>query len=217
MHSYLKSTSTHGNVVFNFRGDPIGDLSAYASGYHRAASALVDRIDQVTGYPDYDGYPILFLYRHALELYLKTVVYKGAKLLEVIDEEAPDLDSLFCDHRLARLLPAFKQILEGVEWPWDSDVDGAKTFEDFRELVNSIESIDPRSYSFRYPIDTRQNASLPQHHVINVIQFGRSMDRVLELIDGAVTGLSETWDATAEAIHEIRRVFKEDTDATVST
>ena len=86
MQPFLGSSDGHGNVVFNFQGSPVGDLSAFAHGYHEAAKVLAERLHAAAGYADYEGYPILFLYRHALELYLKAVVYRGAMLLHLVSE-----------------------------------------------------------------------------------------------------------------------------------
>jgi len=68
MHWVFQSSDMHGSVVFNFQHRPVGDLSAFAHGYHDAAKRLVAEMQRASGYRDFDGYPILFLYRHALDL-----------------------------------------------------------------------------------------------------------------------------------------------------
>ncbi len=74
MHRFLvpqvDGKSVHGNVVFNWRGNPIDDLVAYANGYRLAARSLAASFREQGAYADYEGYPILFLCRHAIELFL---------------------------------------------------------------------------------------------------------------------------------------------------
>src|SRR5262245_57418129 len=70
------------------------------------------------GYSDYEGYPILFLYRHALELYIKPIVYRGAQLCRLIDEKL-NTENLFKAHKLTEFLPQIEAIFKAVGWKWD--------------------------------------------------------------------------------------------------
>jgi|SoiMetStandDraft_2_1073263.scaffolds.fasta_scaffold55092_1 hypothetical protein len=200
------------DVVFNFRGRAIDDLSAFAAGYHEAGKTLISKMESAPGYRDYEGYPILFLYRHALELYLKAIVYRGAQLLGLISDEKPNTEKLLTNHKLIRLLPTIEAIFRAVEWKWDFEVSGLKSFDDFADLIREIEKIDPQSYCFRYPVNTTGEAALSKHFVVNVVNFGKKMDSVLDLLSGAVTGLQERWDDTAEVMYLLQEVLKEPKD-----
>jgi hypothetical protein len=210
MQHFFRSSNVHGNVVFNFNRTPIDDLSAFAQGYHNAGKKLADQIAAARGYPDYDGYPILFLYRHALELYLKAIIYRGAMLLKLVSNTTIDAERLMTKHELTVFLPAIRAIFEAQEWNWEFDVSGLETFDDFCDLVKEIERIDPRSYSFRYPTSKKGTAALEHHFVINVLSFARNMDGVLELLSGAVTGLDESWDKAASIQYFIQELFREE-------
>jgi hypothetical protein len=212
MHHFFESNRPHGNVVFNFRGRAINDLSAFAAGYHEAGKTLVSKMESAASYRDYEGYPILFLYRHALELYLKAIVYRGAQLLGLISEEKPHTEKLLTSHKLTRLLPTIEAIFRAVEWEWDFELIGLRSFDDFADLIKEIEKIDPQSYCFRYPVNTTGEAALPQHFVVNVVTFGKKMDSVLELLSGTVTGLQDHWDDTAEVMYLLQEVLKEPKD-----
>jgi hypothetical protein len=207
MHSFFEPLPTLGNVVFNFRGRAINDLRAFVAGYHEAGKALIDQMLSTAGYRDYEGYPILFLYRHGLELYLKAIVYRGAQLAGVISDKQFDTEKLWSRHELTPLLPHVESIFKCLGWEWDFEVSGLKSFDDFATLIKAIEGLDPRSYCFRYPVNTKGEAALPKHFIVNVISFGRKMDPVLELLDAAVTGLEEEWQATAEALYNLREFF----------
>ncbi|MGO9122475.1 MAG: hypothetical protein ACLQPD_33280 [Desulfomonilaceae bacterium] len=206
MHWVFQSEDWYGNVVFNFRHDPISDLAAFAAGYHEAGKRLCRTFVSSGHYRDFDGYPILFLYRHSLELYMKAIVYRGAQLLHLLDITRLDTSKLFKVHRLSALLPGIKIIFDGVGWTWETDVPGMRTFQEFSELVEGIEELDPASYTFRYPTDTQGHAALGHHTRINCLAFARNLDPILELLDGAVTGLTEEFDATAEAKFELQSI-----------
>jgi len=114
MHWVFQSNNSHGNVIFNFRNNPINDFAPFAKGYHRAGKRLAKMLAQSPSFPDFEGYPILFLYRHALELYMKAIVYRGAQLLQLLDIDSPETSRLFEDHRLSILLPGVKAIFDGI-------------------------------------------------------------------------------------------------------
>ncbi|MCI0557722.1 MAG: hypothetical protein MN733_04450 [Nitrososphaera sp.] len=209
LHPFFKSDNGHGNVVFNFQGSAIDDLIAFARGYHAAGKHLAQRMAVAPGYRDYDGYPILFLYRHSLELHLKAIVIRGAKLLGLISEEKINTQNLWKKHKFVGLLPAVESIFNGMQWDWDFEVSGLRSWDDFCALVNGIEQIDPQSYNFRYPVDTSGEAALPKHLVLNIVAFARRMDPVLDLLYGAVAGIQEKWDNVAEAAYFIQELFKD--------
>ncbi len=211
IHHFFDYGDPHGNVVFNFTGRPIEDLTTFALGYQQAAHTLAARLGQSRGYADYEGYPVLFLYRHSLELYLKAIVYRGAMLLGLVAEERPDTRGLFDRHELVRLLPAVRAIFK--EMDWDFEGSGVASFADFEGFIRAMDSIDPRSYAFRYPMNRCGEADLPHHFVVNVVAFAEKMDRLLQLLDGAATGIQENWEAAAESAYELRRLLAENEEA----
>jgi len=200
----------HGNVVFNFSSPAIGQLEAFAAGYHEAGKILAAKMEASRGYPDYEGYPILFLYRHALELYLKALVYRGAKLLQVRNNQALETDFLLTNHRLSKFLPSFRAILESTGWKWNFEVAGLRSLQDFEALVRGIEEIDADSYCFRYPVTTKGVAAHRPHLVINVIAFAKKMDAILDLLDGVVTGLEYERDLSIEVEYILRELLKQE-------
>jgi len=204
MHWVFQSTHVHGNVVFNFRANPMDDLAAFADGYHRAGRALTARLSEAAGYRDYEGYPILYIYRHALELYLKAIVYRGFQFLDLVEADRPKVKKLLTSHRLTMCLPAMHAIFKAVGWSWGTDVKGMQSYREFEGLVRGIEEMDPGSFVFRYPVNCHGNAALGHHTIVNVVDFARNLDPILDLLSGAVLGLHEEFDATAEMTVELR-------------
>jgi len=199
----------HGNIVFKFEGSAVDQLSAYATGYHDAGKTLASQLEKAPGYADYEGYPILFLYRHALELYLKAIVYSGAKLVGLISDETVDYQKLFQRHTLGTFLPALKVIWDQMGWSWDFGVDGFRSLSDFKSLIEEWDRIDRNSDVFRYPIKKNFDANLPEHFVVNVVMLSRRMDPILECLDGVVTGIDTEWDHAAEIIYETEQIIRD--------
>ena len=132
MKPSVNVSSPTGNVVFNFSGNPIHDLVPFARGYREAARVLAVRF-RGDAYADYDGYPVLDLYRHSLELFLKAVVYRGAMVMELIEKEHPDVPGLFRNHGLKRLLPAVRAIFKAMQWDFKGTAFG--TFDEFEKII----------------------------------------------------------------------------------
>ena len=155
---------------------------------------------------DLDACPIIFLYRHALELYLKGAIRTGTKILHLLGNIPPDLKSLE-GHHLTSLLPAVKQIFNAIGETWETDINGLRTFDEFKMLVEELDEADPGSYSFRYPIGKgkRPQGTVPHHFVFNVIEFAHQMNQLLSLLDGVNTFLEEEWNVRAEAAYEAQQ------------
>lgn len=211
---FFRGEDIHGNVVFNMNDLPIDQISVCAKSYHDAGKLLVGRLSSSRVYSDYDGYPILFLYRHALELYLKAIVYRLLSLCRLLSNDEADSSTLtekkfLARHELLPMLPSIEAGFHAMGWVWELDDCPIRSWEDFRALVTEIEKLDPRSYSFRYPMQKDGSAALPQHLIINVITFASNMDPLLELLDGALTGIEERLDARGEVEGFLRDLVAE--------
>jgi hypothetical protein len=73
--SRLISNSGPHNPVVNRHNVPAKDLFLYARSFHTVAKKLAGALELDSGlFTDFDVSPVVFLYRHALELHLKAVV-----------------------------------------------------------------------------------------------------------------------------------------------
>lgn len=203
----MNTPSPTGNVVFNFTPDPIRDLVAFAEGYRRAARSLAAPFEGDV-YADFDGYPVLYLYRHALELSLKAVICRGALLMNLLERENPVVPQLFSKHDLARLLPAVCAIFRALRLDFRQTPVG--TIEEFEKAVIEINDIDAGSYAFRYPINTGGQAHLPKGFTINVASFGDTVDILVKYLLGAAYQIDETFETEAKARYEVQRLLLED-------
>ena len=147
----------------------------------------------------------MFLYRHALELYLKSIVYWGNSLLRLRKRRITlKQTALFRTHSLKKLTLGVRPIfrLAGTLQNWPNPE--FKSFVHFKRIVLEFDRIDPGSYSFRYPVDRNGCGSLPHHFCFNVVDFGRKFDGLLRILDGAATWAYEEFQAEAEALHRSR-------------
>ncbi len=109
-----------GDALLNWTGQPVRDLTAYAWSYRSAAMNLIAFREQSGVFHVNSGaLPIVFLYRHALELYLKAIVYRAAVLTINEDELKRALPRLWREHSLVRLLkmaePALRSPITPLE------------------------------------------------------------------------------------------------------
>jgi len=78
----------HGNVVLNFIR-PESEFGIYGAAFWRAGRTLATSLAKQNGYRDFDACPIVFLYAHALELYMKTIVRRGGSLVSLAGKKLP--------------------------------------------------------------------------------------------------------------------------------
>jgi hypothetical protein len=198
-HRLFRPGRSRGDTVLNYKVDPKSELASYGHAFHEAGRRLVERLmERRRG--DFDLYPfsvcpIVFLYRHALELHLKAVIVWGAAILGVRRQPAPDED--FRSHSLKKLLADVRRVFEGVGWGWSWEE--APTPTEFEELVAELDEIDAGSYAFRYPIDRKGESSVPERFSFNVADFAKKLDPILEMLHGADLGLSELRDCVVES------------------
>lgn len=175
-----------------FRGDLPGreknscltrDEYAYSEGYRRGARVLVQAAVEAAGDHGPLVYPIVFLYRHYIELVLKRIIRQSPYLIDraLTDAELKHLKR----HRLDDLWRDFKPMAGTISRAagWDElrpdDVEGIEDY------VRQITEIDPDSYSLRYAHSQKGDPSLPKDFMhINLRHFGEVMERMADYLDG---------------------------------
>lgn len=79
--SLFHASPSYGNVVLNFRHATNDEFAVYAEAFHWAGNILAEKMFDQAGYNDLEACPIVFLYRRALELYLKAIALDGIKIM----------------------------------------------------------------------------------------------------------------------------------------
>jgi hypothetical protein len=118
------------------------------------------------------------LYRHYIELQLKNLISSGKSLLD----ETPEYPR---SHDLSKLWAECRPILTRIfgESP-------TKDLDTVESLINELHSIDPASISFRYPVDRKDDTTIPSSLTsLNLRQCRGIMDKLASFLDGADTGI----------------------------
>lgn len=148
------------------------------SGYRSAADSLVDRAVEDRFERDVLVYPILFLYRHAIELELKW-------LLSNYGRQA-GIQPVWNSHELKPLWEKLLQVFEalGVEDPDETNSHVAF-------IVAQFSKIDPRSFSNRYPVDTKGIPIPVEREELDLAVLKDVLAGVFSFFDGCDGYLSE--------------------------
>ncbi len=145
----------------------------YATGYKDAADIIVDHLPLQRGTLDTVVYPVLFLYRHFLELRLKGLVRDGRELLDH-DGGTPS------GHGLETLWRELRPMLEEL-WPENEQTD----LDALEDYISQFSRVDPVSEVFRYPQKKRDGTWSLEHMThTNVRRVAELMDNIANLLDG---------------------------------
>jgi hypothetical protein len=139
---FIKSTNWKNNA--EIEPHPHGRLVMMTTGYKMAADLMVkhaatDRFDRSALV-----YPIIFNYRHFIELSLKYLISTYGHTVGI--------EAIWNSHKLEQLWKAFMDVLNGYGC---QDVE--QTDPIVEEIVAEFAKIDPASFSYRYPFDIKGN------------------------------------------------------------
>lgn len=185
---FVSGVDSENNVWLKWRGDE--KWIAYAEGYKKAADILVERVTarEAEAEQDFLGYPIGFLYRHYLELILKSLIVTGSQALRKAHGN-------LLHHDIKRLWQEARPILEQV-WPNGPKVD----LDNVEQCMREFDAIDPHpAEAFRYPLATDGRENLPDLTHINLRNLREVMDRLAGLLDAAYYGMLEILSIRREA------------------
>ena len=87
-------------------------------------------------------------------------------------------------HDLRMLWSAFKRIEEEVIKELDDRPRPPEDMQGIEAYIDQLHTVDPRSYSFRYAVTTRGEATLDGVMQINVGRFSDCMERLCNYLEG---------------------------------
>lgn len=167
-----------GNALLNWSGRPLEDLITYAETYRSAACRLVHAQRKLRlNAPDHCILPILFLYRHSLELFLKAIVYYGAQESIAKADLIAAIPRLWKEHSLLKLHQMALPILQSNH---GFDIDADDLSIRLADTASAIDTFDVGSYSFRYPVTTSGSPSLPTAFLVNMFFYSDEMESLLD-------------------------------------
>jgi hypothetical protein len=194
---HLFVTPRRETTTLNWNSEPEREFHLYADAFRNAAQKLLEngRLDSGFGLDDFDACPVVFLYRHALELLLKEILLgDGCYFLK--SDSRPDPRSVVENHSLTRFLPQVGEIFSELGW--------AKSFGEIEPVIKELAAVDPGSHSFRYPIKKDFTKSLSGPFRFSVREFAGVMENVIRILSEACYALPEEYQARAEEADEAR-------------
>lgn len=163
------------NATLNYSSD---ELNIYSEGYKQAGDILSERLQKNRTGLDFLVYPLIFLYRHHIELELKIIVKEGSYLL--------DGERIMRNHhKLNNLWDDAKKIIEKI-WP-DGEKDELNAVE---KTVLQLSDLDPGSFAFRYDRDKDGNKPNPDLKHIDIKKFSEVINNISAFFDGVGTAIS---------------------------
>ena len=157
----LNETWTHGFLLSGMLNEPLIEV---ARAYKHAADKLVQ--EALSCHEPYHlAYPILYTYRHTLELYLKLVLNDPVKAKEI-------------GHGLGALIAQVERLHQATMAPWVAD------------RLREFDEIDPMSDLFRY---SDRPPDHPKHIEtwVDLVQVKTVMDHVCEAFERNVRNGNE--------------------------
>lgn len=156
-----------------------------AEGFKRVADLAVAHIAETGHDQDFLVYPVLFCYRHYLEVMLKQLLRDARRLYDVEDHSIPGTHSLI----------ALWDKLEPLMLTHTGD---PATYANVRASLAQFDHLDPRSDSYRYPVDKKGDPHLKGVRKVDLGQVSAVVQRLAGFLDGASTAVQVDLDAKHE-------------------
>jgi hypothetical protein len=165
---FSKGTSWHTNACLNFQSDM---SHGYIYGYKKAADILSKRISTDHSEVDYLVYPIIFLYRHHIELLLKNLLKLNIQLHNS-EETVPT------NHNIKDLWPRVKGYYRKI-----NKRKNESKINYINNIINELCQIDPESMSFRYNEDKKGNLPNESLRSIDIKVFSQVIGKVSDTLE----------------------------------
>ena len=162
----------------------------YIWGYGRAARLLCNHLNESRTDLDILIYPIIFLFRHFVEISLKDILRQVNALLDDSSEvpQTHDLQKLWDSAR-----PKIEQFNRGAD---------PEPLEVVEECLCELVSEDPFATAFRYPFDKKGEPSAERLTHVNVLNMADVMDKLSAFLDAVHTQLSVLLETKSEMERE---------------
>jgi hypothetical protein len=169
----------------------------YTEGYRRAAQLLVEHTVEHQGNKHFLVYPVVFLYRHHIELALKKLILHAPYIIghQLTDTEMQHLGKHRLDLLWQDLKPMLAAVCKAAGWGTLSSADE----EGINSYISQLTALDPESYSFRYTHSKSGAPSLPSEKRINIRHFAEMMERLADYLDRLDTAVGVLEEAKMEA------------------
>jgi hypothetical protein len=158
-------------------------FGSFADSFRDAANLLVTHLDSHESYErDRLIFPVIYLYRHHVELMLKAIIERGDELYQT--QRLREC----MHHRLLDLWRVAKELIVGNKL---STIQETEAVED---IIREFADADPLSFSFRYPVDKDLNKLPPQWHKVSVTNLQNTTAKLSNFLKDALYTLYQAGD-----------------------
>ena len=176
-----------GDRLFDERGDwhtnaqiSPTTFGGAAGEYRHTADEIVAQLQGRQGFPDLVARPVVYLYRHYLELQLKDTL-REARLYFNEDPATPGT------HDLMALWRPLRQL---IERRWNEGEDNGE-LDAVQSALAEFHAIDARGETFRYPTTRAGAPALPDALLINLASLRDGVAKIGGYLEATATALSE--------------------------
>lgn len=161
----------------------------YIQGYKLSADILVDHLyreDARWNKDEHDllVFPILFMYRHVIELQLKSLIKIGYKLDSSVYPET----EMNC-HDLKVLWDKFSHYIDRL-YPQEKK---EESFNSVQKTIKQLDKMDPKGYCFRYNKDKKgDDVSFNGINSLDLVNIKRIMEGVYEWLSSGIDMFEDT-------------------------
>lgn len=195
---FNEGPNTHMNACIGSNGGPY-DYRAFGQGFFSVADESVNSIREngpIAPMIDLCVYPIVFNYRHGLELTLKHCIIVAKRLLQDSGEFKlhHDLGKLWRDWLLLEArLSASSRMQESDREYLDA-------------VIEDFSKTDPIGMVFRYPEDMARTLQIDAFELLNLEVLQESMKRSEDILDLVATELDGLADEAELSSYSVARV-----------
>ena len=158
---------------------------------------------------NYAVFPVVYNYRHALELYLKGMLIAAEPAL-VFAQGQPGLNNAVFSgaHSFSRLFPEIERVFKSLKIPFDFGIEGLKTREEFKSFLEDADRLE-----VRYPVNTKRQPATGDTFVrFNLFEFAATMDAILDTLKNYVSWIHDEAQGRCEMAQEAREAAWENGD-----
>ena len=163
------------NSYYGWEGKDTVGLLNYYTGYWNAAKILYKSIVKASKNREIEitdtlVFPLIYLYRHSLELMIKYLYFKFCS-----KDDKTKKAFLQKGHKLIDLWEETKSYLKVQLEEQKSKID----LEIIENYIRKFNDCDSKSEKFRYPMDSKLNAIHAKSYVLDIEFFSETMDKLL--------------------------------------
>jgi hypothetical protein len=166
---------------------------SFKESFYRGAEVIITNLAEGHGFPEIEGIAAVFLFRHYLELTLKSIVLDGRRLIEPyknVPREA--IDEVIRTHRLTQL---WAMVLKDAKPKIDRDAWANYDIPFVEECIKEFDARDNAGFAFRYPKHGGERYDYDFGY------FPAAMEHVYQVLENVSTylvelhGENQEWDA----------------------